>query len=312
MTRSRLLGIGGAHIDRRGQTLNAHVPAVSNPGIMREEVGGGVFNALRSAVQRGIAASILSVRGGDAGGEAVAAEAQRTGVTDISATYLDRSTPSYTALLDDRGDLITGLADMSLYDLAFPGQLARRKTRDAIATADAILIDANIPQPGLQRLLPNCAGKPVFAIAVSPAKVVRLARYLADISCLFMNRAEASILCGGEAASDALVVTTLREAGLSSGVISSGSSPLLCFEPAGAFTITPAPVPEVADVTGAGDALAGTTIAAMLRGEPLHKALREGMAAARLAVETISAVPDLNPAAFKQALEVSSPAERLT
>lgn len=311
MTGSRLLGIGGAHIDRRGQTLTAHVPAVSNPGIMREEVGGGVFNALRSAVQRDLSVSILSVRGADAAGEAVAAEAVRTGISDLSATYLDRSTPSYTALLDDRGDLITGLADMSLYDLAFPRQIGRRKTRDAVATTDAILIDANIPVSGLQHLLPLCAGKPVFAIAVSPAKVVRLAGNLAEINCLFMNQAEATILCNGEAGGDDTMIGMLREAGLSSGAISRGSSPLLCFDRSGAYTITPPPVLEIADVTGAGDALAGTSVSALLRGEPLHFALREGMAAARLAIGTISAVPDLNPAAFKQALDAIPPAVSL-
>ncbi len=311
MTKAHILGIGGAHIDRRGQTLNAHVPAVSNPGIMREEVGGGVFNALRSAVQRDISASLLSIRGGDAAGEAVAAEAARTGISDLSATYLDRSTPSYTALLDDHGDLITGLADMSLYDLAFPGQVGRRKTRDAISAAIAILIDANIPLPGLQRLLPLCVGKPVFAIAVSPAKVMRLAHNLADLDCLFMNQREAAVLCNGEADSDDRMIGMLRDAGLSSGAISRGSSPLLCFEPAGAYTMTPPPLQEVADVTGAGDALAGTTTAALLRGEPLHKALREGMAAARLAIKTISAVPDLNPAAFERALGAIPPAVQL-
>lgn len=308
MTKAHILGIGGAHIDRRGQTFNTHIPSVSNPGIMREEVGGGVFNALRSAVQRNISASLLSARGGDAAGESVAAEAVRTGISDLSATYLDRSTPSYTALLDDRGDLITGLADMSLYDLAFPGQVGRRKTRDAIAAANAILIDANIPMSGLQHLFPLCAGKPVFAIAVSPAKVVRLAGNLAEINCLFMNQNEATILCNGEAGGDDTMIAMLRDAGLSSGAISRGSSPLLCFDPSGAYTITPPPVPEIADVTGAGDALAGTSVSALLRGEPLHKALREGMAAARLAIGTISAVPDLNPAAFEQALETIPPA----
>lgn len=312
MTGPHLLGIGGAHIDRRGQTLHAHIPSVSNPGIMREEVGGGVFNALRSAVQRGLSASILSVRGGDAAGNAVAAEAARTGIGDLSAIYLDRSTPSYTALLDNHGDLVTGLADMSLYDLAFPKQIKRRRTRDAISAADAILIDANIPAPGLQHLLPLCAGKPVFAIAVSPAKVARLADSLCAVGCLFMNQAEAAILCHEATESDVGMIAKLRDAGLSTGVISRGSLPLLCFEPARAYVIQPPPVPEIADVTGAGDALAGTTIAALLRGLPLHKAIREGMAAARLAVETISAVPELSPPAFEKALAAIPPAAELT
>ena len=45
-----LLAIGGAHLDRRGRVLGAYHPGASNPGRMTEDVGGGVFNALRNAV----------------------------------------------------------------------------------------------------------------------------------------------------------------------------------------------------------------------------------------------------------------------
>ncbi|RWD71928.1 MAG: hypothetical protein EOS37_10460, partial [Mesorhizobium sp.] len=59
-----ILAFGGAHIDRRGQVSGTYVPAASNPGMMREDVGGVVFNALRSVVKRGVSASLISVRGG--------------------------------------------------------------------------------------------------------------------------------------------------------------------------------------------------------------------------------------------------------
>ncbi|TIW64428.1 MAG: carbohydrate kinase, partial [Mesorhizobium sp.] len=64
-----ILAVGGAHIDRRGQVSGPYVPAASNPGTMREDVGGGVFNALRSVVRRGVSASLLSMRGGDTAAE---------------------------------------------------------------------------------------------------------------------------------------------------------------------------------------------------------------------------------------------------
>ncbi|TIU13799.1 MAG: carbohydrate kinase, partial [Mesorhizobium sp.] len=44
-----ILAVGGAYIDRRGQVSGAFLPAASNPGTMREDVGGAVFNALRGA-----------------------------------------------------------------------------------------------------------------------------------------------------------------------------------------------------------------------------------------------------------------------
>ncbi|RUY64715.1 PfkB family carbohydrate kinase, partial [Mesorhizobium sp. M7A.F.Ca.CA.001.05.1.1] len=59
---------------------------------------------------------------------------------------------------------------------------------------------------------------------------------------------------------------------------------------------------KVADVTGAGDALAGATVAALLRGLPLRAALREGIAGATLAIESAAAVPEFTAASFAEAL----------
>ncbi|RWD59710.1 MAG: carbohydrate kinase, partial [Mesorhizobium sp.] len=126
----------------------------------------------------------------DAAADSVASAIDNAGITDLSVVFLDRTTPSYTALIDAEGELIVGLADMALYDLAFPKQMRRSKVREAIAAADAILCDANLPTAALERLVALAGDRPVFAIAVSPAKVVRLAPLLSDLSLLFMNRRE--------------------------------------------------------------------------------------------------------------------------
>src|SRR5690606_34064848 len=136
---------GAAHIDRRGRIEASHVPGASNPGTLHEEVGGGAFNAARNAVRHGVDVSLLALRGGDLCGDAVAAEIEARGMEDLSAVFLDRTTPSYTALLDQNGELIAGLADMGLYDLAFAKQMRRSKVRDAVRAADAVLCDANMP-----------------------------------------------------------------------------------------------------------------------------------------------------------------------
>lgn len=300
-TSPTILALGGAHIDRRGQVSGAYVPSASNPGVMREEVGGVVFNALRSVVKRGVAASLMSVRGGDAAADTVATAIDNAGIADLSVVFLDRVTPSYTALIDREGELIVGLADMALYDLAFPKQMRRAKVREAIAGADAILCDANLPTAALERLVAQAGGRPVFAIAVSPAKVVRLAPLLGNLSLLFMNRREAAALAG-EGLSDMDAIGKLREAGLDAGVITAGSAPALGFDATGSFAIDPPAPRQVADVTGAGDALTGATVAAMLRGLPLRAALREGLAAAMLAIESAEAVPTFTATSFAQAL----------
>jgi sugar/nucleoside kinase (ribokinase family) len=300
-----ILGIGGAHIDRRGRVAVDFVPGASNPGTMREDVGGGTFNALRNAVRRGVEGWMLSVRGGDASGETVARAIATAGIRDLSVTFLDRSTPSYTALLDRSGDVIAALADMGLYDLAFGKQLRRASVREAVSAADAVFCDANLAAEALARIPKLADGKPIFAIAISPAKATRLSGVLGALACLFLNTREAAALTGlGRDANAVDMLGRLRGLGVDRAVLSSGANAVLAFEGDEAFAIKP-PAPRIiTDVTGAGDALAGACAAALMRGLPFVKAVREGMAAALLALESAEAVPAFAEADFAAALRL--------
>lgn len=302
MPSPQLIAVGGAHVDRRGRISGVYVPGTSNPGTLSEEVGGVVFNALRNVVQRGIDASILSVRGGDNAGELVGRAIETAGIIDLSAVFLDRTTPSYTALLDHEGELIAGLADMGLYELAFPKQVRRAKLRQAISAADGVLCDANVPTAALERITEFSGDRPIFAIAISPAKAVRLASLLPSLSCVFMNVHEARALCMSDTSVVEDLVAGLQAKGLVRGVITAGSGLITGFDETGSFRIAPPPAREIADVTGAGDALAGGTIAALMNGSCLRAALREGAAAALLTVETTAVVAELSAQAFTDAL----------
>lgn len=312
MRRPSLLAVGGAHVDRRGQVSGAYVPAASNPGRMREEVGGGAFNALRTLVRRSIRASLLSVRGGDTAGESVGRAIAQWGIEDLSAVFLDRATPSYTAIIDREGELVVGFADMELYELAFPKQVRRSKVREAAEAADAVLCDANLPAAALQTLAGLAQGKPVFAIAISPAKVLRLRPVLDRLSLAFLNRREAAALAGITLESGPKeTVAALRAAGLGGGVVTAGGAAVIGFDAEGVFSLQPPAPDHVADVTGAGDALAGATVAALLNGQKLRTALREGVAAALLAIESPHAVPEFDAAGFAARLALVPQAEEV-
>ncbi|MGH6760222.1 MAG: carbohydrate kinase family protein [Phyllobacterium sp.] len=299
----RLFAIGGAHIDRRGQVSVPYIPGASNPGTMREDAGGGTFNAVRSAGQRGIDIGILSVRGGDPAGETVAKAIEAAGLDDLSITFIDRATPSYTAILDEHGDVVAALADMGLYENAFDRQLRRRSVRDAVRMADAVFSDANLPANALARLATLCTGKPLYVLAISPAKVSRTESVLSRIGCLFMNRREALTLIGSTGEVQSLdLVRTLRGKGLRSAMISQGNGPVLGFLDDHIFEVDPPFVQDIVDVTGAGDAMAGATVAALMRGKPFQEAMREGLAGSCLTIQTARAAPSFNTAEFENAL----------
>lgn len=285
---------GGAHPDRRGRIAGPYRPGASNPGSMREEIGGGAFNAARAAMQRGVKVSFLSARGGDFAGESVAAAIARSGAADLSGTFLDRSTPSYTSLIDSSGEQIAGLADMELYELAFPRLMRRRPVRLAAGSATGILCDANLPGSAIAALVALAVGKPLFAMAVSPAKAVRWLPFLPRLDCLFMNAAEARALAGHDG-SPADCAGKLAAAGLARAVITDGPRPPVLLDHGAVTSPFALPAVTVADVTGAGDTLAGACTAALVRGAPFCDAVAEGLAAAVIAVQCPDCAPELPP-----------------
>ncbi|PDT84344.1 carbohydrate kinase family protein [Sinorhizobium sp. BJ1] len=298
MTKREIAVLGGAHIDRRGRISDTTVPGASNPGTWFEEAGGGGFNAARNLARLGHRVRMISPRGGDSAGETVAAAAAAAGVIDCPFTFLDRKTPSYTAILEKDGNLVIALADMDLYALFSPRRLQQRATRELLAASDLVLADANLPQETLTALVEATAGtnRILAGIAVSPAKVVRYSQCLAGLDFLFMNEAEARALTGAEAAAAEEWPSLLRSAGLSGGVVTRGGKAAVAFDRETACLAVPPALPALADVTGAGDALASGFLAALLDGIGLAGCLRHGIAAAILTLHSpFAAAVEMSP-----------------
>lgn len=305
MTEAEIAVFGGAHIDRRGRISGATAPGSSNPGTWFEEAGGGGFNAARNLARLGHGVRMISTRGGDAAGEMVTAAAAAAGVIDSPLTFLDRQTPSYTAILENDGNLVIALADMELYRLFSPRQLQRRAFRDVIAASKLVLTDANLPEETIAALVQSAAGNErlVAGIAVSPAKVIRYRPCLPHLSFLFMNEAEARALTGKETAEAEEWPSFLRSVGLKGGVVTRGGRAVVAFDDNGACVAVPPALPALADVTGAGDALASGYLSARLAGRNLAECLRHGIAAAGITLRSpLAASEEMSAANLEQAL----------
>lgn len=301
----KILVLGGAHIDRRGRIFGDTAPGASNPGAWFEEPGGGGFNAARNLARLGFDVRLISPRGGDPSGEMVAEAANHAGIDDKPFVFLDRKTPSYTAILERDGNLVIALADMELYKLFVPRRLAIRSIRDAFEATDLILCDANLPADTLSSIAMRAAthDKPLAAIAISPAKVVRLKPCLAGIDHLFLNEAEAAALTESRPDDPRDWVVELRALGLKSGVITRGKRELIAFSGDATISLQPPIVDNVADVTGAGDLLAAGVLSALLAGHDLGEAVRHGTAAAAITVQSpFATAENLSPALLKAML----------
>ena len=312
MKGTTILVMGGAHVDRRGRIAGETAPGASNPGTWFVEAGGGAFNAARSLAGLGVKVRLVSPRGGDPEGELVAAAAVAAGIEDTPFVFLDRTTPSYTAIIERDGNLVIALADMELYRLFSPRRLQQRAMREAIADAGLILTDANLPAETLAAMAGAAAAAsvPVAGIAISPAKVERFGPSLRALAFLFMNEAEARALTGQTPADPADWPKALRAAGLAAGVVTRGGKGVIAFDAARAITLTPPAIPALGDVTGAGDALASGFLSAHLAGHDLAEALRQGVAAAVITVRSPhAAAEEMSQAALAAALSLVPDAE---
>jgi pseudouridine kinase len=307
VTFSRLAGrpvlvAGGANLDVKARTSDGAVPATSNPGRVALRPGGVARNIAVALARLGEPVGLLAAVGDDLAGamlaESLAAAGVDTGLLRRSATQ----TGLYVATLDDRGDLLIGVADMEATEAIGPAEIAA--AADAIHAAGCIVADANLRTDALLVLADLAArsGVPFVIEPVSVAKAARVEAVLASglpVALMTPNRDEIAALSTPGAGSDvAAQAEALRARGVERVIVHCGEAGALAFDSAGVVAVPAVPGP-VRDVTGAGDVSLAAALSGLRRGATLAEAAHIGQRAAALARASDEAVPlDLDPGAL--------------
>jgi pseudouridine kinase len=164
-----------------------------------------------------------------------------------------------------------------------------------------VLVDTNIPKDSLRTIFTLARRFKLLVIAdpTSLGLATRLKPYLGRIFMLVPNAAEAGVLCEREVdparrrqvldAAKCLVTQGVQIAIITLGEYG------VCYATSETSGQIPAIRTEIADPTGAGDALTAAVIMALLNGIELDEALRLGVSAATLTLRhTGAVVPDLS------------------
>ncbi|MDV6373592.1 carbohydrate kinase family protein [Deinococcus arenicola] len=304
---AQIIAIGGANMDLKVQTLAPATYGTSNPGRAAQTPGGVARNVAENLARLGVRVALLSAVGTDALGDGLLRQTAGAGV-DVSPTLRlpDHATGTYTAVLDSGGELLIAVAAMEIMAVLTPAALA--ECGGILQGAVYIVADGNLPPDTLLSLLAQAEGRVVF----EPVSVPKAARLLGALDAghapwaVTPNLAELAALVGATVPDE---VSAIRAAALNlhgRGVevvwVRRGVRGSMLSVAEKAWEL-PAFSADVVDVTGAGDAMLGAFLAALLAGEMLPDAAREGHAAAALTVESPqTVVPDLTREAVRARL----------
>jgi pseudouridine kinase len=184
----------------------------------------------------------------------------------------------YLAFLQPDGELCVAAAAMEVLEAITPDDVRRAwPDRDAWVFAEANLTSAALAGAIASALT---TGVRLAVDAVSVPKATRLPAALGGIAVLFGNLDEARALVGSAEATPEQAAALLRGRGAGAVVVTLGQEGAVVLAPDGETAHVPGVTVEVHDVTGAGDTLIATTLAASLQGCGLVGAVRAGIVAA--------------------------------
>lgn len=298
MSTRHVLVIGATSIDVKAQPFQGLKPGTSSPGDVKISAGGVARNIAENLARLGQPTVLLSAVGDDHLGRHICDLTAAAGV-DTSHVHFTSAVHSgaYVALLDQDGRPSVSIADMEI--MATVTSMYIQQHRALFKSAAMVALDGNIPPRAIRSVF-NVAEKAGVPVCVDPTSVdlaPRFVPYLKRIALMTANAAEAEVFCGepvGRRRQAIRAARCLVAMGVQTAIITLGPDGL-AYATASESGWVPALKVEVVDLTGAGQALTAGVIFGLLNDIPLSEAVRLGVSAAALTLQTRETVhPELS------------------
>ena len=302
--------IGGANIDLKARSSAALTQGTSNPGSTHSSPGGVGRNIAENLARLGTPTYLLAAIGTDAFGERLLSETRSSGVLVDHVLRTEGPTGTYTAVLDSDGELVVAVSDMKAAEELDPAYVLASK--ELITNAGFLVLDGNLRTDVVTAALDiaKSASVPVLVDPVSNIKARSLFDSLAPSRPVFVitpNRSELEALTSLPTRTDQEIgaaALALHDLGVANVWVSLGERGSLLLSatgqasPGSTVFEVPRAVFPVVDVTGAGDAMVGGLVHALLNGHNFEDGIRFAHSAAALNVESGETVrPDIGSAA---------------
>jgi pseudouridine kinase len=281
--------IGAANLDRKLRSLATLTMGTSNPARQDESFGGVARNIAENLARLGAPVALATAIGDDSSGQALLAHAEAAGIDTRGTLRLDHTcSGTYTAVLDDHGQMLVALADMALFDAITPDFLANRRPR---ALAALTVADLNLPRETVAALLDEARrdGVPLVVVAVSQPKMARLPQDLHGLRLLILNQGELETRIGAPIVTEAdfaAACALVQAQGAQDVIVTRGAAGVLYTRAGGGGGQLAAAEGRIVDVTGAGDAFSAAVCWSLFHGsDDLELACRRGLKLSAMTLE---------------------------
>ena len=202
------LVFGVSVFDICGFTDNNYRSNDSNPGKVRTSFGGVCRNIAECMARVGVNTKFISVLGDDEAGLRMIDHSKVMNY-DMSESLIVKGerTPTYMAILDEQGEMVSAVVDMKIID-AFTTDFIDSKA-DIIKNSEYMILDSDRPDI-VEYIIKTFSGDTKFILdPVSAAKAKLVKHLIKYFHTIKPNRYEAEIMCGFKIHND----EDLRKAG---------------------------------------------------------------------------------------------------
>lgn len=196
-----ILVLGASIVDIIGFCKKEYHGRDSIPGRIKISLGGVCRNIAENLARINVNTEFISIVGGDANGRSVLDNARQIGYSmEHSLILKNECTPTYMAILNENGEMESGIVDMDSIDKMEKSFIDSKAS--IIENAEYTVLGADNPEL-IEYLVTKFRGKTKFILdPVSATKAATLKDLVKYFHTIKPNRIEAGAMCGFEIKTD--------------------------------------------------------------------------------------------------------------
>ena len=192
---SYILVLGASIVDIIGFSRSKYTTNDSIPGNIKISLGGVCRNIAENMARVGVNTKFISTIGDDEQGRNILEHSKLIGYNMDHCLLLEgKSTPTYMAILDETGEMVSAIVDMQTIGEMDEDFIDSKK--EVICNAEYTVLDTDSPEL-LEHIVKTYEGKTNFILdLVSASKAEKVKHLIKYFHTIKPNRYEAEILCG--------------------------------------------------------------------------------------------------------------------